>query len=124
VRAARGTLGFLLSIAKWSLAFGCSLVGWVCLTAPSAPPLVTPLWPAFVILVGSALIGSVGFTVVDAATEATLQCYAAELVARKATSQHFAKHGGDLMLASGLREPPSRLPLDYGTQQPAVPPAV
>ena len=62
-------------------------------------------------------ISSAVFVVVDASTEATLQCYGAELVARKAGTPK-----PDLMSVAGLRGPPTRLQLDYGTLQPAIPP--
>ena len=72
---ARSHVAFYCALAKWTVAFACGLVGWLCLTAPGAPPTLTPLWPAVVITLGSYMLASAAVSVPEAAVEAVLQSY-------------------------------------------------
>jgi hypothetical protein len=74
----RGHTHFFLELAKGAIAGGCSLVGWMWLTDPGAPPLLTSLWPLLLLLLGCYAMASAGISLYQAAVETTLQCYCEE----------------------------------------------
>jgi len=96
------------------VAFGVALVGWLCLTAPEALPLLSPIWPTAIILEGSLALVSVAVAVHEAALEAILQCYCAEAAAA-AQQQSANGAAGD---AGASSQPPTdrRTPSAFGEQ--------
>lgn len=94
MRAARNDAAFLLRLCRWSVAFGSSLVGWLCVTSPAAPPVLSPLWPSLLILLGSFAAASAVIGVLEAAVEATLQCYCEEVALLSAAAPTKAPAGG------------------------------
>ena len=78
--------------SKWTIAFGCGLVAWVCLTAPGAPPLLSPLWPTTLVVCGAYFLASAAITVPEAVVETVLQSYC-EDVLHSAASKEDAKSG-------------------------------
>ena len=76
--AVREHCAYFYALIKWTIAFGVALIGWACLTATDASPLLSPLWPSAIILEGSFALASAALSVHEAALEALLQCYASE----------------------------------------------
>ena len=79
VAAAREHAHYFYALLKWTISLGCALVGWLCLTNAEAPLLLSPLWPAAIILEGSFALASAALSVHEAALEAVLQSYCAEM---------------------------------------------
>lgn len=78
LHAARAHVHYFLEHAKVSIAACSGLVGWFWLTDPPAAPLLTPLWPLLLIVLGSYALASTAITLSQASVEAVLQCYCEE----------------------------------------------
>ena len=78
LHAARAHTHYVLEHAKISVAAGSGLVGWFWLTDPPAAPLLTPLWPLLLIVLGSYALASTAITLSQASVEAVLQCFCEE----------------------------------------------
>ena len=70
VAAAREQCDYFYSLLKWTIAVSVALVGWLCLTDAEARPLLSPIWPAAIILEGSLALASAAIAVHEAALEA------------------------------------------------------
>ena len=78
LHAARAHVHYFLEHAKISIAAGSGLVGWFWLTDPPAAPLLMPLMPLLLIVIGSYALASTAITLSQASVEAVLQCYCEE----------------------------------------------
>ena len=85
VASARDECHYFYALIKWTVGLGVALVGWLCLTNDDAPLLLSPLWPAAIILEGSLALAS-AIAVHEAALEAVLQSYCAEAWASTAAA--------------------------------------
>jgi len=84
VCSAREHAHFFYGLLKWTVSLGCALVGWLCLTNSEAPLLMSPIWPAAIILEGSFALASAALAVHEASFEAVLQSYCEEMRIRAA----------------------------------------
>ena len=66
VGGAREHAHFFYGLIKWTISLGCALVGWLCLTNADAPLLLSPIWPAAIILEGSFALASAALAVHEA----------------------------------------------------------
>lgn len=78
VASVREHAHYFYALLKWTISLGCALVGWLCLTNAEAPLLLSPLWPAAIILEGSFILASAALAVHEASLEAVLQSYCTE----------------------------------------------
>ena len=110
VAHAREQCHYFYSLIKWTISLLCALVGWLCLTADAAPPLLSPLWPAAIVLEGSLALVSAALSVHEAALEAVLQSYIVEAAAN-------AKRAKDALAAIEAMEAPKSAPAAASTPE-------